>query len=277
MGNSSVEFKGTALITGASSGIGYEMTELFAREGFNLVLVARNSLRLEKIADDLRRRFNIRVTVVPKDLSEQNAANDLYCELQRQNIAVNILVNNAGFNVYGPFPETSMHSESQMMQLNMVTLTQLTKLLLPAMLKRKSGKILNVASTAAFTPGPGSAVYCASKAYVLSFSEALAEELKGTGVRVTALCPGPTKTEFAERAQMTDSRLFRGSVSSADDVARDGYQALMRGDTMAISGAANKLLVFSLRFSPRAVVPKVAKKLLAKSDNTGTSAINATR
>ena len=277
MANHSVRANPTALITGASSGIGYELTKLFARDGFNLVLVARNSMRLEKIADDLTREFKIGVIVIAKDLSEATAANEIYRELNNKAIEVNILVNNAGLNVYGPFSETDLQRELQMIQVNLVTLTQLTKLFLPAMLERNSGKVLNVASTVSFTPGPGDAVYCASKAYVLSFSEALAEELRGTGVTVTALCPGPTNTEFAERAQMTDAKIFQGRLSSAAEVAQAGYRALKQGRMTTIVGNANKLLVFSLRLSPRAVIVKVARKLLATPASTRSSAFSATR
>jgi short-subunit dehydrogenase len=263
----------TALITGATSGIGYELTKLFARDGFDLAIVARDTSRLDKIADELRRNANVAVTVIPKDLSQATAAEEIYRDLQSKGIEIDILVNNAGFNVYGPFGETNTRKELQMMQVHMVTLTHLTKLFLPGMLKRKFGKILNLASTASFTPGPGNAVYCATKAYVLSFSEAIAEELRGTGVSVTALCPGPTKTEFAERADMADTKIFRGRLSSAAEVARAGYRALMRGRTTVVVGRNNKLLVFSLRFSPRSLVAKIAKSILSRDSNPSLAAI----
>lgn len=252
-----------ALITGASSGIGYELTKLFARDGFDLVLVARNEARLKRIADALAGTFNVSVTVIPKDLSRPDSATELYREVKGKGIEVEILVNNAGFNVYGPFFKTSSQDQLQMMQVNIVTLTQLTKLFLPAMLKRSSGKILNVASIAGFTPGPYSAVYCASKAYVLSLSEAIAEEVRGTGVSVTTLCPGPTKTQFARRAHMTNTRIFQGQLSSAVEVAAAGYKALVEGRTIVIVGLANKLLIFSLRFSPRNLIRRIAKALLS--------------
>lgn len=253
-----------ALITGASSGIGYELAKLFVRDGSDVVLVARDVARLERIASELVGNFNVSVTILSKDLSRPTAAEELYREVRRSGIEIHTLVNNAGFNVYGPFSETSLRDELKMMQLNMVTLTELTKLFLPAMLKRKSGKILNIASTVAFTPGPYSAVYCASKAYVLSFSEAIAEEVRGTGVTVTTLCPGPTKTEFAERAHMTQTKVFHGRLSSASKVAEEGYRALFQGRTTIVEGLRNKLLVFSLRFSPRRLVTRVSKLLLNK-------------
>jgi uncharacterized protein len=258
----------TTLVTGASSGIGLELTKLFARDGFDLVLVATDEARLAKIADEMAQQFDVTVTVMQKDLSRPTAAGEIYRELQSKGIEVDILVNNAGFSVYGPFSETDSRDEMEMMQVNMITLTQLTKLFLPAMLKRNSGKILNVASTAAFTPGPFDAVYCASKAYVLSFSEAIAEEVRGTGVSVTTLCPGPTKTEFAKRAEMTNTKIFQGRLSSAAEVAEEGYRALLQGRTTVVVGLANRLMVFSLRFSPRNLVARVAKSLLSRTVNT---------
>jgi hypothetical protein len=273
MNNDSDKSSRTALITGATSGIGYELTKLFAQNGFDLAIVARDTLRLDKISDELRRNADVTVTVIPKDLSEPTAAEEIYRELQSRGIEVDVLVNNAGFNVYGPFSETSGQKELQMMQVHMVTLTQLTKLFLPGMLERKFGKILNLASTASFTPGPGDAVYCATKAYVLSLSEAIAEEVRGTGVTVTALCPGPTKTEFAERADMADTKIFQGSLSSAGEIARSGYRALMKGQTIVVAGWNNKLLIFSLRFSPRSLVTRIAKSLLSKDANISPAAI----
>jgi short-subunit dehydrogenase len=263
--NNPEQRKRTALITGASSGIGFEFTKLFARDGFDLVLVARDQSRLAKIAYEWSRRFDVAVTVIAKDLSQPTAAPEVYQEVQNEGIEVDVLVNNAGFNVYGPFAATDSQRELEMAQVNMIALTQLTKLFLPAMLQRNSGKILNVASTAAFTPGPYAAVYCASKAYVLSFSEALAEELRGTGISVTTLCPGPTRTKFAERADMTETKIFRGRLASAREVAEAGYNALMQERTTHVVGLANRLLVFSLRFSPRTLVARVAKNLLSRA------------
>jgi short-subunit dehydrogenase len=258
----------TALITGATSGIGYELTKLFAGAGFALVLVARDAPRLAKIADDLRRSSNVSVTVIPKDLANPTAAEEIYRELQSKGVEVDLLVNNAGFNVYGPFWETDAQKELQMMQVHIISLTHLTKLFLPGMLKRQFGRILNVGSTASFATGPGDAVYCASKAYVLSFSEAIAEELRGTGVTVTTLCPGATKTEFAERAHMTDVRMFQGQLWSPAEVAQAGYRALMRGRTSVVVGTANKLMVFSLRFTPRNLVARIGKSILSREGNT---------
>ncbi len=253
--------KRTALVTGATSGIGYELAKLFAQDGSDLVLVARNDRRLHEVADELR-RTGVGITVISQDLSQPGAADDIYRQLADAGVDVDFLVNNAGFSVYGPFWTTDPQSEWQMIQTNIVALTQLTYLLLPHMVARRSGRILNLGSTASFAPGPFSAVYGASKAYVLSFSEALAEELRGTGVTVTTLCPGPTKTEFAERAHLTGTNLFRGRLSSAADVARAGYRALMRGQTTVVVGLANQLLLLTIRLSPRTLVLKVSRRML---------------
>lgn len=254
----------TALITGASSGIGYELSKLFAQSGHDLVLVARNGKRLDDLAKELTQRFGVKATALVKDLSAPTATQEIIAELQNRAIHVDFLVNNAGFSVYGEFNETDLPRQLQMIQVNITALTELTKLLLPGMLKRKYGKILNVGSTASFAPGPLAAVYCATKAYVLSFSEALAEELKDTGVTVTVLCPGPTKTEFFDRAKMTDSRIFQGNLMEAYEVAEIGFRALMEGKTTVIAGTTNKLTVFSMRLAPRKIVTRISRNLLGR-------------
>lgn len=257
----------TALITGATSGIGYELSRLFARNGHNLVLVARNDRRLNQIAVEFRETFGISIKIIARDLSVRTSPDDIFSELEREEIPVDILVNNAGFQEYGPFFETDMQNELQMIQLHISTLTHLTKLFLPGMLKRGHGKIMNVGSTGSFVPGgPLNAVYCASKAYVLSFSEAIAEELEGTGVWVTALCPGATSTEFARRAQIDDIRLFKfpWGVMNPRKVAEVGYRALMKGERSVVAGIANKMTVFSLRYMPRRVMTKMTKYLMSR-------------
>ena len=266
MATSTSAARRTALVTGASSGIGYELTKLFARDGFDLVLVARDASRLDRAADELTRSFGAKATVIATDLSRPEAAAGIYRTLQDKGIHIDVLVNNAGFNVYGPFWETDARRELDMIQTHIVALTQLSKLLLPAMMQRRSGKILNLGSTGSFAPGPLNAVYCATKAYVLSFSEALAEELRGTGVTVTALCPGATKTEFAERAGMTDTNIFQGRLGTAAQVARAGYRALMRGDTSVVVGLANKLQVLSTRFAPRSAVARISKRIMGRRE-----------
>ncbi len=252
----------TALITGASSGIGLELTRLFARDGYDLVLVARSQQQLQQLASELHEKFGITVKVIVKDLSVAGAPDEIFTELQQENVTVDALVNNAGYATYGLFSELDLDNELRMMQVNMVALTHLTKLFLPGVLKNHRGKILNIASTAAFQPGPLMAVYYASKAYVLSFSEALANELRGTGVNVTALCPGPTESGFQKRANMEDSKLFSGrKIMDAATVARAGYRGLMAGKTVVIPGIRNRLLVETIRFSPRSMVTQIVRNM----------------
>lgn len=255
----------TALITGATSGIGYELSKLFAGNGYNLVLVARNKSRLDDVASECKRKYSVSATTISKDLSLPSAPPEIADGLRRNSIGVDILVNNAGFNEYGPFLETDLDRELQMIHLHIVALTHLTKLLLPEMTRRNHGKILNIGSTGSFAPGVFNAVYCASKAYILSFSEAIAEELRGTGVSVTTLCPGPTSTEFAQRAGMGDVRIFRGKLMDARAVAEVGFTSLMNGKSTVVPGLPNKLTVFSLRLAPRTLVAKISRSLMSRN------------
>ncbi|MDJ0615773.1 MAG: SDR family oxidoreductase [Calothrix sp. MO_192.B10] len=256
----------TALITGASGGIGYELGRIFAKDKYNLVLVARNEAKLTQIANDFRTKFGITVTIIIKDLSLATAPEEIFNQLQQENIIVDVLVNNAGFGMYGLFQDTDLSTELQMLQVNVVCLTHLTKLLLKDMVKQGSGKILNVASTAAFQPGPLMAVYYATKAYVLSFSEAIANELEGTGVSVTALCPGPTKSGFQQRAAMEDSKMVKDrKIMDAKTVAQIGYRGLMSGKTVVIPGIKNQLLAQSIRFTPRKLVTKIVRGMQEKN------------
>lgn len=252
----------TALVTGASSGIGLELSTLLARDLHDLVLVARSRDRLEAIARGLTEEFGVAVTILESDLARPETPAEIARELDERKLTIDILVNNAGFGVYGPFAETSIAKELEMIQVNAAALTHLTKLLLPGMLQRRRGRILNVASTAAFQPGPLMAVYYATKAYVLSFSEALANELAGTGVTVTALCPGPTVTEFQKQAGMGETLLFHSPlVMKVQDVARAGYDGMMRGKTLVIPGLANLALVEALRVTPRRLVTAIARRI----------------
>jgi len=251
--------KETALITGASSGIGLDLARLFAKDGCDVVLVARSEGKLRELAAELERDCGVKAHVIALDLAQPHAAQAL---VQRLPVAIDILVNNAGFGVTGPFVETDLAKELEMIQVNIVALTELTKLLLPPMVARRRGRVLNVASTAAFQPGPLMAVYYATKAYVLSFSEAIADELRDSGVTVTALCPGPTETGFAAVADMTTTRLFNvAKPMSSADVARAGYAAMKRGRRVVIPGVKNKLLTQSVRVSPRRLVTTIVRKL----------------
>jgi len=251
---------GTALITGASSGIGLELAKLFARDGYELVLVARRAERLEELGRELTQVHGVRCHAISADLADPDAAAEIARRLDRAGLAVDVLVNNAGFGVLGPLATTEPETARRMIRVNIEALTQLTRLLLPGMLARRRGRILNVASTAGFAPGPLMAVYYATKAYVISFSEALAEELRGTGVTVTVLCPGPTRTEFQEVAHMETARLFRlPGVMDAPAVARAGYAGLMRGKRMVVPGLINRALPLVIRLSPRGLVTRVAR------------------
>jgi len=256
----------TALITGASGGIGYELAKLFAKDHYNLVLVARGAPKLNQVADELQRQFGISARAVPLDLTAAAAPQFLFDQLQREGIAIEILVNNAGYGVLGEFSKVSREESLGQIQLNIAALTHLTKLFLGPMSERRSGKIMNVASTAGFQPGPLMAVYYATKAYVISFSEGLANELKGSGVTVTCLCPGPTETNLQERAGMENTRLVKTlRPMDAKTVARDGYRGLMAEKTLVISGFRNWLVAESVRFSPRKLVTAVSRKLLDKA------------
>ncbi len=247
------------LITGGSSGIGFELSRLFAREGNPLLIIAKDKKKLEIAYKRLKKEFpSSTVKTILKDLSRPESAQEIYEITQSKKILVGTLINNAGFANRGQFLEIAVEKEREQMYLNMVTLTLLTKLFLPDMVKRKKGKILNVSSTAAFQPGPLMAVYYASKAYVLSFSEGLSIELQGTGVTVTALCPGPTRTNFELRAGMQNTLLFKMGVMDARTVAEIGYQALMEGKRVAIPGMKNKFFAFVRRFLPRDITARVA-------------------
>jgi len=253
----------TALITGGSGGIGYELAKLFAKDHHNLVLVARSGPKLAQVADELQRRFGITVKPVALDLAEPAAPQLLFDQLQRESVAVDILVNNAGYGKLGDFAEVPLEESLGQIQLNLAALTHLSRLFLGPMLERRSGKILNVASTAGFQPGPRMAVYYASKAYVISFSEALANELAGKGITVTCLCPGATTTDFANRAGNDKSRLFKQfRPMDAKTVALRGYRGLVAGKTLVIPGLKNWLVIQSLRISPRKTVTAVSRWLM---------------
>ncbi len=255
--------KHTALITGASGGIGYELAKLFAQDGHTLVLVARNADRLKEISEDFLSRYKVTVHIVPLNLTNADAPDELYHYLDRNKIQVDYLVNNAGYGTYGKFHEIDLREELELIQLNITTLTHLSKLFLNGMVERKFGGILNIASTASFQPGPLMAVYYASKSYVLFLSEALAAELQGTGVKISVLCPGPTATGFQSRAGIENTPLVKrsGLMMDARTVARIGYKGFMKGKTIIIPGVANKLLSRSVRLSPRKLTTQIVRFL----------------
>ncbi len=248
----------TALVTGASGGIGYELSVRLAQGGYDLILVARSEDALARHAEALSERYGISARPLAQDLAVPGAAEAVAEAVPEP---VEVLVNNAGFGDFGPFAESEAERQLRMIQLNVTALTALTRRFLDGMTRRRRGRILNVASTAAFFPGPLMAVYYATKAYVLHFSEALAEELRGSGVTVTALCPGPTETSFQERAQMERSKLVQSGLMDAAAVAEAGYKGLMAGAPLVIPGWQNKVLVQSARLLPRRVVPPLIRRV----------------
>lgn len=250
-----------AVVTGASGGIGLEFAKLLAQAGYDLALVARSRARLENIAIELRDRFGVNVQVVACDLAVANSAH----EVQERVPECDVLINNAGFANNGRFAELSEGMLLEEIQLNIATLTQLSRLYLPGMIERKDGKILNVASTAGFLPGPNMAVYYATKAYVISLSEALAEEVRGTGVTVTVLCPGATATGFQERAKVETTPLFRLPMAKASDVAKAGVDGMMRGSRVVVPGLTNKLVAIAPKITPRALLVRVSGKAVEKA------------
>ncbi|HET7236710.1 MAG TPA: SDR family oxidoreductase [Actinomycetota bacterium] len=248
----------TALVTGASSGFGREFARLFAADGFDVALVARTGAVLEELAQEIEVRHAVTAHVLPLDLARPSAPRELVSELTARRVRVDALVNSAGFNRFGPFVEGDERRILELLQVNMAALTHLTRLVLPGMIQRGWGRIVNLSSNAAFQPGPMMADYYASKAYVLSLSIALSEELRGTGVHVTALCPGPTSTGFQRAARMEDPRLVAGrELADVTEVAAWGYRQMKRGRAFAVQGARWRTLAFSTRFVPRTTAARI--------------------
>lgn len=253
--------KETVLITGASSGIGMGLAKLFAADGSDLVLVARREDRLNELAEELKSEHGIEVHVLPKDLSKRTSPKEIFNHLKKEKIEIDVLVNNAGFGSRGTVSELDTDLQVDMVQVNAAALTHLTSLFLPGIIERGQGGILNVGSLAGFQPGPNLAVYFATKAYVLSFTEALAEEISNPNIKVSCFAPGPVKTEFGEKSDLEDSLLFKLSLMDLEPAVKAGYEGFRKGKTIVIPGLKQQIVPFLNRFTPRLIVRKIAKKL----------------
>lgn len=254
----------TALITGSSGGIGMELARINAEMGIDLVLVARTKSKLDELKKELEEKFKIKVYTIQKDLSLQTAALEVYDEVKRQEITIDYLINNAGFGDIEFFADSNWDKQERMINLNVMTLTHLTWLFLKDMVKQRSGKILNLASTASFQPGPTMSVYFASKAFVLSFSEALYNEVRDKGISVTALCPGSTESAFHAVAMGDKKKIRERDLPSARWVAEIGFRAMMKGKTVVIPGLKNSLMTFSVRILPRNFIVKAVRRIQQK-------------
>lgn len=256
----------TALITGASKGIGKELALIFAQNNINLVLVARSSEILTEFKKHLETNYSISVLVVVKDLCSPSSAQELFSEIKANQIEIDYLVNNAGFGDYGTFADTAWERYQKMISLNVTTLTHLSHLFITDWKGYKPGRILNIASTAAFQPGPMMAVYFATKAFVLNLSEGLGQELKNDNITITTLCPGPTHTSFGAESKMNASDVVKNvKIATAKDVATLGYKSMMKGKSTVIHGSINKLAPFAIRFMPRKWVTKLSERVMRQS------------
>lgn len=252
------------LITGASSGIGYELACEYAKHGHHLILSARSTAKLEELKSTLEKQFSIQVVVIPCDLSVSRSAKKLYDEIQAKGLKINSLVNNAGFGDHSEFEKSDLNKTLEMIQLNITTLTELTHLFIKDLKANAPSHVLNVASTAAFQAGPLMSVYYATKAYVLSFSEGLYEELKDKAVSVTALCPGPTISGFQDAANFSNNFISKIKLPTSKDVAVYGYQKAMQKQAIAVHGFMNRVLIFSQRFTPRSTIRSVVMMIQRK-------------
>jgi uncharacterized protein len=252
-----------ALITGASSGIGADLAREAAKDGHDLVLTARRVEPMQALADELK-ALGATSTIIASDLSKSDGPANLFREIEQRGIAIELLINNAGLGANGLFAGSDLTRIGEMLQVNIVALTELTRLILPAMVARKRGKVMLIASTASFQPGPQMAVYCATKAYVLSFGEAISYELRGSGVTVTSVCPGATTTEFSRVAGTGSTGLFKDAMTSAE-VAHLGYEATKAGKRVVITGLRNRIMAHAARMSPHAIVLPIANKIMSQA------------
>ncbi|MCP4390680.1 MAG: SDR family oxidoreductase [Gammaproteobacteria bacterium] len=256
-----------ALITGATSGIGNGFAHVLAQDGINLVIIARDGTRLKEVKNELEARYSIKVKIIPKDLANPEASSEIFEILKQEGIILSVLVNNAGFNVYGSFEETDLEEEIKMIRLHIIAVTQMTKLFLRQRSQQAENEILNVASIAGLVPGPLVSVHFATRAYILSFSLALADEFQGSDVHVTCLCPGPTKSAFFGRANMSGVRLASGKpikLMDAQTVAANGYEALKKRKVIVVPGYRNKILAFMAMVVPRALAIKITRWLMER-------------
>lgn len=253
--------KQTALVTGASSGIGNALAHEFARNDFNLVIMAEEQGDLIRTENEFKEKYNVEILGIPKDLTDEEAPREVYDQLIQQDVQIDVLVNNAGVGQREKFHETDIDKDINIIRLNIEALVRLTKLFVKDMVTRGEGKILNVGSVAGFQPGPLLAVYHASKAFVVSFSEAIADELEETGVTVTVLCPGPTDTKFFERADMENARILEdGIVMDSEEVAKAGFEALIKGERIIVPGMSNSILTFTRRLIPKSMQASMNRK-----------------
>jgi len=257
--------KEIALITGASSGIGYEFSQLLAEKGYDLIITARNTEKLNQLKKTILEKHQVNITVIPKDLSIVTSSKELYLEIKRQKLKVTILINNAGFGDYNEFLTSDIEKQLQMVQLNVSSVISLTRYFIEDMKISNYGKILNVSSILAFFPMPLFSVYAATKSFVLSFSESINEELKPTNISVTCLCPGPTKSNFTKNSEMAQSRAYKNlKQANPKDVAKLGVKAMLKGKRTVIYGFGNKILIFSTRLGTRGLVLKISKFISGK-------------
>jgi short-subunit dehydrogenase len=257
----------TALITGASGGIGLDFARKFAENGYHLVLVARRQDNLAQLAAELQQQHGVSALALPKDLADPRAPQAIFDRLTADGVHIDVLVNNAGFGAHGPFHEIDLQRQLDMIQVNLTALTHLTRLFLPGMVARRYGRILNMGSTGSFAPSPLMAVYSATKAYVLSFSDALANELRGTGVSVTTLCPGPTASGFQQASGVENVKLVQGRLMDSRAVVDQAYRALLAGKPLVIPGFQNRLVPLAARLLPRRMMAASARRALERVEH----------